>query len=200
MGFFKKRPDFFNLLLTHAQKMQEGLKALVDFMEEPCRERGVLVDKIEREADDLRRSMIEELNRSFVTPIDREDIFALSGSVDDMVDYAKATVMEMTDFGVPTNNHLKIMTQGVSEIGEAVTQAISQMRDNPKLSLELSVKAKKRENFVEHCYREALVDLFRSDDVKMILKTREIYRHLSNAADRGDSAANIIGNIIIKVA
>src|SRR5579862_6647969 len=106
MGFFKKRPDFFNLLFTHAQKMQEGLKALVDFMEEPCRERGIVVDKREREADDLRRHLIEELNRSFVTPIDREDIYALSGSVDDMVDYAKATVMEMTDFGVPTNNHL----------------------------------------------------------------------------------------------
>jgi len=199
MGFFRKRPDFFNLLLTHAQKSQEGLKALVDFMEEPCREKGVVVDRVEREADDLRRHLIEELNRSFVTPIDREDIYALSGSVDDMADYAKATVMEMLDFGVPTNNHLRIMTQGVCEISETVAQAISQMRDDPKLAIELSVKAKKRENFVEHCYREALVDLFQSDDVKMILKTREIYRHLSNAADRGDAAANIIGNIIIKV-
>jgi predicted phosphate transport protein (TIGR00153 family) len=199
MIFFKKRPDFFNLLLTHSQKMQEGLKALADFMEEPSRDKGLVVDKVEREADELRRQLIEELNRSFVTPIDREDIFQLSGSVDDMVDYAKATVMEMIDFEVPTNNHLKTMTQGVCEIAEAVTQAISQMRDNPHLASELAVKAKKRENFVEHCYREALVDLFHSDDVKMILKTREIYRHLSNAADRGDAAANIIGNIIIKV-
>jgi uncharacterized protein Yka (UPF0111/DUF47 family) len=198
MGFFRKGPDFFNLLLTHAQKMQESLKALIAFIDEPCRDKGLFVEKLEREADELRRHLIEELNRSFVTPIDREDIYALSGSVDDMADYANTTVREMIDFGVASNNHLKAMAQGVYEIGEAVTQAISQMRDNPKLASELSVKAKKRENFVEHCYREALVDLFKSDDVKEILKTREIYRHLSNAADRGDTAANIIGNIIIK--
>jgi predicted phosphate transport protein (TIGR00153 family) len=198
MNFFKKRPDFFNLLLTQAQKMQEALKTLIDFIEEPTRDKGLVVEKMEHEADDLRRQLVEELNRSFVTPIDREDIYALSGSVDDMADYAENTVREMLDFGVATNNHLKTMAQGVYEIGEAVTQAISQMRDNPRLASELLVKAKKRENFVEHCYREALVDLFHSDDVKTILKTREIYRHLSNAADRGDSAANIIGNIIIK--
>jgi uncharacterized protein len=51
---------------------------------------------------------------------------------------------------------------------------------------------------VEHCYREALVDLFKEANVVMILKEREIYRHLSNAADRGDEAANIVGNILMK--
>jgi len=179
--------------------MQGGLKALVDFVEDPCRDKGLAVEKAEHEADELRKQVVEALNRAFVTPIDREDIYALSGAVDDMADYANATVREMIDFGVTTNNHLKLMAQGVSEIGEIVTQAISQMRDNPQLANDLVVRAKKRENFVEHCYREALVDLFRSNDVKEILKTREIYRHLSNAADRGDTAANIIGNIIFKV-
>ena len=57
MGFFKRRPDFFNLLLTHSQKMQEGLKALVDFMEEPSRAKGLVVDKVEREADEHFRSL-----------------------------------------------------------------------------------------------------------------------------------------------
>lgn len=51
---------------------------------------------------------------------------------------------------------------------------------------------------MEHRYREALAELFKNPDVVMIMKLREIYRHLSNAADRGDEAANIIGDIIVK--
>ena len=198
MAWFRKRPDFLNLLLVQAQKVEEGLRALLDFIEAPSADKGVVVEEFEEQADELRRQLVEELNRSFVTPIDREDIYALSGAVDDMVDYAKTTVDEMLDFGVRTNNHIKAMAQGLYEACEAITQAISHLRANPKLTNELIVKAKKRENFVEHCYLEALVDLFRSSDVLEILKTREVYRHLSNAADRGDAAANIIGNIIIK--
>ena len=52
---------------------------------------------------------------------------------------------------------------------------------------------------MEHRYREALAELFKLDDVKEILKLREIYRHLSNAADRGDEAADIIGDIVVKM-
>jgi uncharacterized protein Yka (UPF0111/DUF47 family) len=64
------------------------------------------------------------------------------------------------------------------------------------------VRAKALENRVEQVYREALADLFSDpedlDDVMDILKLREIYRHLSNAADRGDQAANVIGDIVVK--
>jgi len=55
------------------------------------------------------------------------------------------------------------------------------------------------ENYVEHLYHEALAELFHSKDFIYILKLREIYRHLSNAADRGDEAANIIGDIAVKI-
>ena len=91
------------------------------------------------------------------------------------------------------------MSEALSETAAAISEAIASLRNNPEKARERLVFAKKRENYVEHCYREALVDLFKGKNVVEILKVREIYRHLSNAADRGDEAANIIGNILVKV-
>jgi len=196
--FLPKRYDFFKRLLDQSQKTEEGLLALTNFVEDPCKEKGEKVSLAEEEADELRRILIDELNRAFVTPIDREDIFALSRAVDDMVDYAKSTVEEMEMFGVKANEHLKRMAEGLYAAAKEITAAIRLLKSHPQACTEHIIRAKKSENFVEHRYREALVDLFKNPNVVEILKTREIYRHMSNAADRGDEAANIIGDIIVK--
>jgi len=199
MKFFnRKSVDFFQILLRQAQKVEEGLKALVLYMKEPHSLHGGDVLRIEEEADDIRKEAVEELNQVFVTPIDREDIYALSRAVDDIVDYGKSTVEEMMAFEVKPNNHMILMAAGLCEAATAIREAIELLPKDQVEALEKVAYAKKRENYVEHCYREALVDLFKKDDVVTILKIREIYRHMSNAADRGDEAANIVGNIIVK--
>src|SRR4030042_4004705 len=97
----KKKPfstnesRFFELLYRQSSKTLEGLEALWNFVENETQENANLVRNIEREADELRRILIEELDRTFITPLDREDIYALSGAVDDGVDYANTTVDEM---------------------------------------------------------------------------------------------------------
>ena len=70
--------------------------------------------------------------------------------------------------------------------------------DKPRVCEEHLIRAKKAENYVEHLYRTALVELFKDPNVVTILKTRELYRHLSNAADHGDEAADVIGDILVK--
>src|SRR5205809_1028053 len=110
---FPKKRDFYQMLSNQAQKVEEGMEALYDFANDPTEEKGKKVSKIEEEADELGRILIDELNRSFVTPIDREDIFALSRVIDDMCDYAKSTVEEMLLFGVGPNEHIKKMTEGL---------------------------------------------------------------------------------------
>jgi len=90
------------------------------------------------------------------------------------------------------------MAAGLCEAASAIVEAIALLPKDQEECGEKVVYAKKRENYVEHCYREALVDLFKEKDVVTILKVREIYRHMSNAADRGDEAANIVGNILVK--
>lgn len=198
MLWFTKRHDFFALLLGQAEKTQEGLKALVDFVEDPSADKGFLVQEIEKDADELRRELIEALNVAFVTPIDRTDIFDLSRAIDDMVDYAKSTVEEMMMFKVPTNKHLKKMAEALYMASRDITMAVKLLPKRSQRVTEYIINAKKSENHVEHMYREALVELFKSPNVIDILKTRELYRHLSNSADRGDEAADIISDILVK--
>ncbi|MCB4757330.1 MAG: DUF47 family protein [Elusimicrobia bacterium] len=199
MSFFKKkRANFFNMLTDQANKVEEGLKALVIFMKDPHPLHGETVLRLEEEADVLRKNLVDELNQTFVTPIDREDIYALSRVIDDIVDYAKSTVEEMMAFQVTPNKHMVVMSEGLLEAASAIAEAVSSLKMNKEKAIERVVYAKKRENFVEHCYREALVELFKEENLVAVLKMREIYRHLSNAADHGDEAANIIGNIIVK--
>ena len=200
MAFFRKKINFYLLLSDQAKKVEEGMNALVKYMRQPSLLNGRTVLRLEEEADDLRASLAKELNDAFVTPIDREDIHALSRSVDDIIDYGKSTVEEMMAFQVKPNDHLRLMAEGLCEAATAIASAIACMERDHKKATDLVVYAKKRENYVEHCYREALVELFKKKNVVTILKEREIYRHMSNAADRGDEAANIVGNILVKAA
>ena len=201
MIFFRKQKyDFYELLTRQAEKTLEGLKALQGFIEDPSADKGFLVQELEKQADELRRILIDALNQSLVTPIDREDIFSLSRAIDDMVDYAKSTVEEMMLFEVPTDDFLKRMAKAIYEAGEDIVAAVRSLRDHPRVCEEHLIRAKKTENLVEYIYRTALVELFKNSNVVTIIKTRELYRHLSNAADRGDEAADIIGDILVKSA
>ncbi|MBI5211076.1 MAG: DUF47 family protein [Elusimicrobia bacterium] len=197
--FFPPKRDFVKMLHEQAKKTSEGMQALLDYFKDPTPAKGARVEQLEAEADEMRRILIEELNLSFITPFDREDINALSRDIDDMLDYAKSTVEEMTLFEVQPTEHLKRMSEGLSDAAREIAAAIPQIMAHPTVCTQHVIRAKKSENFVEHRYREALVELFRSTDVVYILKMREICRHLSNAADRGDEAADIISDIVVKI-
>jgi predicted phosphate transport protein (TIGR00153 family) len=197
--FFPPKRDFVKMLKEQAEKTAEGMQALQDYVTDPAPEHGRKVVLLEEEADEMRRLLIEELNLAFVTPFDREDIYALSRAIDDMIDYAKSTVEEMNLFRVNPNEHLQRMAEGLCEASREIAAAIPLIMTHPNVCQQHIVRAKKAENFVEHRYRESLAELFKNQDVVEILKLREVYRHLSNAADRGDEAADIIGDIVVKM-
>jgi len=196
-SFFKK-PDFYKMLSEQAAKTEEGMAALVEFINDPTPENGKKVDKLEEEADEIRRILIDELNRTFVTPIDREDIFSLSRAVDDVVDYAETTVEEMLMLDIKPDKYIKEMVDVLYESSKDVAHAVKNIKEHPGTCIEHVIRARKSENKVEHLYRQALAEIFKTNDVVNILKTREVYRHLSNAADRVVYAANIIGDILVK--
>lgn len=203
-GFKKKKTfssgadPFFDLLARQSAKTVEGLEALWVFAVNGNRENANLVRNIEREADELRRILIEELDKTFVTPIDREDLFALSRAIDDVVDYANTTVDEMEIYEVKGDDHIKEMINILRKAARELNDAVKILKDYPRIASEHALKAKAYENTIEKAYHLALADLFKGSDTIYMLKMREIYRHLSNAADRGDEAANIISSIVMK--
>jgi len=201
---FKPREDkFMRLLVEQAAKTVEGMELLEQFMESTDREVAKRLVQVEKEADEVRRILIDELNRSFITPIDREDIFALSLTIDDIIDYGNSTVDEMVMLEVESNSYLRRMVSLVREAAHEIYMGVLRLQDHPNVANDHAVRAKALENRVETVYREALAELFHGptdiDHIMEMLKLREIYRHLSNAADRGDQAANVIGDIVVKM-
>ncbi|RLC36177.1 MAG: DUF47 domain-containing protein [Candidatus Nealsonbacteria bacterium] len=197
--FFPKKRDFLKMLADQSEKTLSGMRALRDFMKEPSPANAGRVKEIETEADELRYLLINELNRAFVTPIDREDIFALSRAVDDIIDYGQRTVEEMGIYEVKPTFYMQRMVEVLLGATENINQAILALKKPCPAILKYLLRTKKAENHIEHLYHEALVELFKSKDTIRILKIRELYRHLSNSADRCDEAANIISDIVIKI-
>ena len=191
-------------LVNQAKACVDGLEGLVQFARAPSDAAAKKVREAEEHGDEERRLLIDELNRTFVTPIDREDIFALSRAIDDILDYAYTAVDEMVLFKLQPNIHVTNMAEVLLIAGKEIHVAMQRILDHPAVASEHAIRAKQHENRVEKLYREATAFLFHGkvetvDGVMEILKLREVFRHLSNAADRVDTAANIISDVIMKV-
>jgi predicted phosphate transport protein (TIGR00153 family) len=201
--FRPKTDRFIALLIQQAEYTVQGAEALLEYLKSPSEVQAEAVRRLEKEADEVRRILIDELNRTFVTPIDREDIHALSRAIDDVLDYAYTTVDEMTILEVEPNNFLQRMASLLRDAAHEIHLGVLRLSDHPGVAEDHAVRAKALENRVEQVYREALADLFHLprdvDHVVEMLKLREIYRHLSNAADRGDEAANVLSDIVVKM-
>jgi hypothetical protein len=201
---FKRRPNrFIELLIQQAQLTEEGITALTAYFEKPSKRRSEAVEKLEVAADEVRRILIDELNRTFVTPFDREDIHALSRAIDDMLDYAYTTVVEMSILEVTPTENMRQIGAVLAKAASEVHLGVQRLADHPGVAQNHAVRVKQLENQVENLYRKALADLFMqpkdAEHIVEMLKLRETYRHLSNAADRGDEAANVLSDIVVKM-
>jgi uncharacterized protein Yka (UPF0111/DUF47 family) len=189
-------------LIKQAEFAVEGLQTLLLYVKQPEDELAQCLSHLEKEADEVRRILIDELNRTFVTPIDREDIFMLSLTVDDVLDYANTTIEEMSMLDIEPNPYIERMVSLLTDAAIEIHKGVMQLEEHPNVAVDHAVRAKALENRMETVYREAVADLFHMprdiDHIVEMLKLREVYRHLSNAADRGDEAANVIGDIVVK--
>jgi predicted phosphate transport protein (TIGR00153 family) len=203
-NIFRGRQDrFLELLLDQSRLTLKGMELLSQDMGAQSPEIAEQIVFTEKEADEVRRILIDELLRTFVTPIDREDIFALSRDIDDVLDYADTTVDEMEILNVKPTEFMQRMATLLRDAAYEIHMGVERLDDHPGVASEHAQRAKALENRVEHVYREALADLFSGpqdiEHVMQMLKMREVYRHLSNAADRGDEAANVIADIVVKM-
>jgi len=202
-NLFKKRQNIFiKLIHEQAALTLEGMDALSNYLVTSDPAASALLTAKEKEADEARRILINELNRTFITPFDREDLFTLSRTIDDVLDYAYSTVSEMEILKVEPTTYMQRMASLLRDAAYELLMAVERLENHPGVSSEHAQRAKALENRVEGVYREALADLFGGAEdlqhVVKMLKMREVYRHLSNAADRGDEAANVIADIVVK--
>ena len=200
---FKRKEDKFQKLIEQQASLAfDGMKLLVKYLETANADIAEELSFKEKEADEVRRILIDELNHTIITPFDREDIFALSRSIDDVVDYADTTVVEMVILNVKPTAFMQRIASFHKNAAYEILQGVLRLPEHPSVAIDHAQRAKALENRVEGVYREAIADLFSGPEdvhhVVEMLKMREVYRHLSNAADRGDQAANIIADIVVK--
>jgi predicted phosphate transport protein (TIGR00153 family) len=202
---FKKRQNqFIKMIHQQASLTLEGMDALKAYMASQDPAAAATLMSKEKEADEARRILIFELNKTFITPFDREDIFSLSRTIDDVLDYAYSTVIEMQVLKVEPTSYMQRIASLLRDAAFELLMAVERFEDHTGVAGDHAQRAKALENKVEDIYREALADLFSGAEdiahVVKMLKLREVYRHLSNAADRGDEAANVIADIVVKIA
>lgn len=154
--------------------------------------------ELEHDGDQLRETLVGHLLQSLVTPFDREDINSLSRAVDDIADYAENTIKEIRLYGITPDSSIREMVATLADAGTAIRDAIQALSTDRLLAKQRAQDAKRLENRMEALYRQAIADLSQVDDLQYVIRLREVYRHLSNSADRVDNAANIVVDIVIK--
>lgn len=200
---FQQGPDPFQQLLEQqGQYAVASAQALQDYLKKPGTKRSVQARQTEKEADEIQRMLIHKLEDTFVTPLDREDIFALAQAVDNFIDYVYDTVAELEIFELEPSAQMLAISALLKEMADELYLGLKQIIDYPRVANQHARRIKHIENQVETAYRKSLADMFSGPEdiahVMQMLKAREVLRHMSNASDQGDRAADIILDIGIK--
>jgi len=197
---FEPRINFYALLSSHAQKVLDGMEALEQWCESGARERCQSVRDLENEADELKLDLEKKLVESFVTPFDREDIYDLAYSLDEVINSAKAVVREMEALQVHYDGSLmKEMISTLVEGTRCLRGSFAMLEDDLQEAANQATLARKSDNRFSRTYRTAMRELFSLDDFKIVLKTREIYRSLLVASERIDAVGEKLLHIIVKI-
>jgi uncharacterized protein len=197
-----KEEQYFALFRQMSSYIFDAANALADMLADPKGDFGAHlphIKAVEHHCDDLIHSVVKKLNTSFITPFDREDIYQLSGGLDDIVDLideaARAVVMYNVGETTPyARRFADVLRRMAVQLHEVVSGLERPAGIGPRL-----IEIHRLENEGDDLYNEALADLFRgTPDPLHVIKWKEIYEKLEAAVDRCESVANIIESVIIK--
>lgn len=196
---FPKEKDFYGMLTTQSEITLRGINIFAQIMASALAPDALeRIADIEHEGDKARRILIDDLNRTFITPIEREDIFLLSRAIDDILDLSKSAIEEFQIYKLSPNDDIKTMVGKTREAVDNLNEAINLLQEHPAIAIEKCTAAKDAVDDLEILYYKALAVLSEVEDVKYIFKMREIYKHIYQLNSRVDDAANIILDIIVK--
>jgi len=203
MRVFSKKQDFFELFDKVAANILHAATLLVAIMEHFTNldNWAQEVHQLENDGDLLTHDIIKKLNKTNITPIDREDIHALASTLDDILDFIWGTAARLAIFRMKeSTKEAVIMSKELLTTVELVHKAIEKLGEkNYSHMQEYCIEINKLENKMDRVFRDALGHLF--DEIKdpiLVIKWKEIYEHLENASDKCEDVADILESIAIK--
>lgn len=204
----KPREDkFFELFAESSNLVRKGAYALYETMTEysDLEQRMQLLSDVEHEADDVNDAIVDLLNQTFITPWDREDIYALATMLDDVVDFLQGTMERMvlyrTDRPSPGATELaRMLVDCTEEMVKAIT-LIKNIPGNRDKILDHTRKIVVLESEGDRLYRQEIANLFSTcpDPVK-IIKWKEVLEHLEETLDRCERIADQVRGMVMKYA
>jgi uncharacterized protein len=205
MAFFNLMPredEYFTLFSGMSAKIQEGANALVDMLQDDSGSFGGYMKRIkdaEHGCDELAHGVTTKLNKSFITPFDREDIYALAVALDDVLDYIDAGSRAILMYGIrEINDHAKQFARVIQSQAMEIHSAVSMLSKPDNLNQHI-VEIHRLENEADDIYFRAIGELFHNGSNPIdLIKWKELYEILEAATDRCESVANIIESILIK--
>ncbi len=203
MKFFPQSTDFFALFEKQATLMQKAVDVLADLeTNNDAHKQSIKIKKIEHEADDVIHEVMNKLNKTFITPLDREDIAELASELDDVIDVMDMAVARIYIYNIdpipkPAFLYIHIAEKAIKQVIAAVRE-LGKNKNQAKL-----LKHCEFVNFIENeaddLHRHTLGELFKNEtDPITIMKIKELYEILEHVTDRCEDAANTIETIVVK--
>jgi hypothetical protein len=194
---------FFNMLENVSENVLSGSVAFLDMLKnyENIKEKQKRIEDIEHQGDDFVHEIFEELNKTFITPIDHDDISKLASAFDDVLDYIDdaATIFVLYDIQKPEENMIKLAEVLLQQTTE-LRHALSGLRNikNPREIEEICIEVNRLENVADDLYKTSVANLFKRKDAIEIMKLKEVYERLEFATDNCEDVANVISDIVVK--
>ena len=190
------------ILENLAKKSVEASNAVLDLMDDPTnKDKIARISKIETEADVLTRDIFSELNKTFITPLDREDMQRVASKIDDIIDFMDGIGARFASYKITeAPPHTKQMAEELVKATKEVEFMVAKLGNvkNPKLMIEHCRQTSVIEHVIDDLYRLAISELFESNDAINIIKLKDIYETMETASDRCVDVADVVEDIVLK--
>ena len=200
-SLFPRDENFFELFRRQAALVHQGCDQLQEMVErfDRIEERARALKDVEHQGDLVAHELFERLNRTFITPIDREDIHDLASGLDDVLDAVEAIASRILLFKITgTTPQAQQLTRIVAACGVQIEQAVGRLKDFKGL-MPFTIEINRLENEADLLSRQAVADLFAgTHEFLDVVRWKEIYGRLENAADQCEDVANVIESIVLK--
>ena len=199
--FFPKKNKFFDLLILMTETMLETARTLDEMFDanDNLADYASKIHILENKCDDLTHQVISDLNDTFVTPIDREDIYSLVNSLDDIVDSIDSIASRMSIYKVKTPLQFGPQLTDILLIQAGVLNDVIKHLQDPKQTTEKIVHVKHLETEGDIVFKDAILNLFEDEkDVIELIKKKEILENIEKAVDKCQNAATVVEGILIK--
>jgi hypothetical protein len=194
---------FFDLFEKQAAVVKEAAWQLVALTEDftNVKEKRHAIELLEHKGDQITHDIYNQLNRTFITPLDPEEISRLASALDEVLDYIDGATEKMFYYGIEaTDSHMielaKLIHMSSVEI-EGAVRGIRSIKD-PRYVEERCIEVNRLENLADDVLAHAVTDLFKTTDAIAIIKFKDIYEHLETATDYCEDVANVLSDIAIR--